>query len=295
MKQQSYLIFYDVNGNSQNLQCLLDMEADKYVCLGNLIHEDPEYVSDLEESLECLELFRSSEKNILFKNYAERNLLNSEKDTNNPNRIPILTLFQKTQIDYLFSSRTKQSNPKNGFCLLPQPPKNNLRDMDYSRGWLERDENLKNANSLPEIEAIELDEEGLYTVYGRLVNHMINYMVHEKESEFRDYNLFFMGQRNEQVIWTEGIRGANPEKPKTDKLWKPKSEKERYIITPGSLRYGHFCRLNFPELSVRFYNEADLRLTRETAKEDFLKAQARKKRKSRGWPYPTSPRRARKP
>lgn len=246
------------------------MKADRYYCLGNLVKSNPRSTSELEESLKCVETFMRNPNACLYKGNAERDLLDIFSDQEDDCYVDARNLFGKAQQQFLQEARVYSGRKDVGVVFVPETPTNNFLGQ-----WRTLDRTLKASPHKGELdedgkpkEPHELDQAAFFKRYHRLVGGIIRYLMNEQERNYRDYSRFFIGGRNECTFWSNRPELDLIKMPSRETLKRPCFPKERgiAIVTPGSLKHGHFCRLTVPEMLIELFTEDDFRETREAKK-----------------------------
>lgn len=278
MDKETYLIFYNVEGSVSHLRNLLNMKADKYYCLGNLVKKEITYGSDLEDSFECLKVFREKSNAVLFKGEAERNLLNlinnsqTNKDESKENKYKdlISRLFDKQYLETMQTARTGSSIKAAGIYFMPKPPTDYAREKDFGEEWSNLDQSLKEKNKS---EACSLDMDEFYQLYEGGAESLINYFYWSRD--YSNHKFFFIGNRLENTLWKKNLVELSLFRSEIDAMqitrMKLDQKEGPFLITPGSAKYGFFCRFTMPNMELELYSEPDLRETREMKKLGFTK------------------------
>ncbi|MDP4012730.1 MAG: hypothetical protein Q8R00_03955 [Candidatus Nanoarchaeia archaeon] len=275
MDKETYLIFHNVDGSVSHLKNLLNMEANKYYCLGNLVKKEIKFGSDLEESFECLDIFRRKNNGILFTGEAERNLVNMIYDKESQHKSLINTLIEKPDIEHLQKGRTVSCIKAIGTYFMPKAPNNSFKAEDWDENWSNHDEILKESRKNQKIEACDLERAELYDSYEEIILSLMDYLVWPQERDYPRYSFFFMGNRYENAMWKKvsgdlKLFSTSTNQPEIMKIMLNQKEGP-HIITPGSAKHGLFCRFTIPDMKLELFSEPDFRETREIKKIGFKK------------------------
>lgn len=226
---ETYLVFWDINGNPEVLEDLLKIKADVRVCLGNLISEENDEPEEVRNTVYC---------STLAKKYGLKVLKGRNED--------LCKKFPHPGFVEEFSL-LKESFDENGLAFLSRLP---IRQSDEELNRLEAKITQKHGH--PDLNLLTGQE--LEGYCGKIIARNLDFLFSRNPRT----TAFFTGNRTECALWKPGLGAAHPQA-----IYDILGEKEGdhsldvlqgSLVSPGSALEGHYCTFNIRNKKITLHS-----------------------------------------
>lgn len=240
-QQQTYLVFWNVEGNPETIDDLLKVKADTRTCLGDLICESHYDDDEIRHSVYSLSVAKYHNCQIL-KGENEKRCIDDKRF---PHRA------MQEELENL--STTKENNSLVFLSKLPIPPTES--DEETIKEKLRKLNKPSNRTTDQEL-ICRLTDQALVELYGKLISKNIDNL----QYAYPKGEIFFIGGRRECAVWQSVISTAKPTgihellEGNAGSKELDLSRLSTCIVSPGDANEGYYCTLTLPEKKLVLYS-----------------------------------------